>query len=122
MSKQMSKKLIYLAKGLRKRLTNAERLLWSRLRAGHFGGIKFRRQQPIGDYIVDFVSLERKLIVELDGGQHALADGMLGDKQRDAWLMKEGYTVLRFWDNEVFENIDGVIETIRRSVYEPPSP
>jgi len=118
----MSKKLIYLAKGLRKRLTNAERLLWSRLRAGHFGGIKFRRQQPIGDYIVDFVSLERKLIVELDGGQHALADGMLGDKQRDAWLMKEGYTVLRFWDNEVFENIDGVIETIRRSVYEPPSP
>jgi len=84
----MAKELTQLAKGLRKRATDVERLLWSRLRAGRFEGIKFRRQHPIGQYIVDFVCLERKLIIELDGSQHALPDEILKDKQRNAWFEK----------------------------------
>jgi len=118
----MVKGLTRLAKGLRKRSTDVERLLWSRLRAGRFGGLKFRRQHPIGHYIVDFVCLERKLIIEFDGGQHALPDEILKDRQRDAWLEKEGYTVMRFWDNEVLMNTNGVLETIRERLHRTPSP
>jgi len=99
-----------------------ERLLWSCLRAGRFGGVKFRRQHPIGRYIVDFVCLERKLIIELDGGQHALPDEKIKDRQRDIWLEKEGYNVVRFWDNEVLINTDGVLERIREMIYKTPSP
>ena len=72
-------------------------------------GIKFRRQHPLGSFFVDFVCLEKKLVVELDGCQHRNSNA---DEIRDAWLKKEGYAVLRFWDNEVFENIDGVMEKI----------
>jgi len=118
----MVKGLTHLAKGLRKRSTDVEQLLWSRLRAGRFEGMKFRRQHPIGQYIADFVCLERKVIIELDGGQHALPDEILKDRQRDAWLEKEGYTVLRFWDNEVLTNTRGVLETIRERLYVTPSP
>ena len=74
----MAKELTYLAKGLRKRSTDVEQLLWSRLRAGRFEGMKFRRQHPIGLFIADFVCLERKLIIELDGGQHTLPEEILG--------------------------------------------
>jgi very-short-patch-repair endonuclease len=82
---------------------------------------KFRRQQPIGQYIVDFVSFEKRLVIELDGSQHAIAKEK--DKNRDRWLNQEGYVVLRFWDNEVFENLEGVLETIRRRLLSPsPSP
>ena len=108
----MAKGLTHLAKGLRKRSTDVEQLLWSRLRAGRFEGMKFRRQHPIGQYIADFVCLEKKLIIELDGGQHTLPDEILKDGQRDAWLEKEGYTVVRFWDNEVLTNTSGVLDAI----------
>jgi very-short-patch-repair endonuclease len=102
-----------LAKNLRKESTDAERLIWSRLRAGRLEGLKFRRQHPIGPYIVDFVCLERKLVIELDGGQHALPEETQKDNQRDSWLKEEGYTVLRFWNNEVLTNLNGVLEEIR---------
>jgi very-short-patch-repair endonuclease len=121
-NKPMARELTPLAKRLRKTSTDVERLLWSRLRAGRFESLKFRRQHPIGGYIVDFVCLERKLIIELDGGQHNLPDEVLRDRQRDAWLEKEGYTVLRFWDNEVLMNTDGVLDRIRDRLLKSPSP
>jgi very-short-patch-repair endonuclease len=111
------------AKQLRKTSTDAERLLWSRLRAGRCEGMKFRRQQPIGRYIVDFVCLERRLVIELDGGQHARPDEVLRDREREEWLEKEGYTILRFWNTEVLANIMGVLEVIRATLLErSPSP
>lgn len=122
MIKSMAKGLTHLAKGLRKRSTDVEQLLWSRLRAGRFEDVKFRRQHPIGRYIADFVCLERKLIIELDGGQHTLPDEILKDKQRDAWLEKEGCIVVRFWDNEVLTNTSGVLEAIRERLHRTPSP
>jgi len=118
----MAKGLTQLAKSLRKRSTDVEQHLWSHLRAGRFEGIKFRRQHPVGQYIVDFVCLERKLIIELDGGQHALPDEARKDRQRDAWLEKEGYTVVRFWDNEVLMKKNGILDAIRERLNRTPSP
>ena len=81
---------------------------------------KFRRQQRVGSYVVDFVNLEKKVVIELDGGQHALDPG---DKIRDEWLKAEGYKVLRFWDNQVFSNLEGDLETIREVLFTPhPAP
>jgi very-short-patch-repair endonuclease len=118
----MAQKLTHLAKHLRKKSTDVERLLWSCLRTGRFEGLKFRRQHPIGQYIVDFVCLEIKLIIELDGGQHSLPDNIMKDRQRDIWLEKEGYTVVRFWDNEVLMNTSGVLEVLKKKVDRTPSP
>jgi len=78
--------------------------------------VKFRRQQPIGQYIVDFVSFERKLVIEIDGGQHSGEGIKNQDKQRTTWLKKGGYQVLRFWNNEVLTNIKGVLERIREAL------
>ena len=118
----MAQKLTHLAKHLRKQSTDVERLLWSHLRAGRFEGLKFRRQHPIGQYIVDFVCLETKLIIELDGGQHSFPEDVLKDKQRDAWFEQEGYAVVRFWDNEVLINTSGVLEVLKKKVNRTPSP
>jgi very-short-patch-repair endonuclease len=95
---------------LRKNPTDAERLLWQRLRFWQIDGYKFRRQQPLGAYIVDFACLEKRLIVELDGRQHAEQTNY--DAGPDAWLRAQGFIVLRFWNNDVLENINGVIESI----------
>ena len=108
-----------IAKKLRKRQTDAEKRLWKHLKAKQMEGVKFRRQEPIGKYIVDFASFDRKLVIELDGGQHA--DDMR-DAGRDAWLGTQGFEVLRFWNNEIFENFDGVLEEIRRRVVSHPPP
>jgi very-short-patch-repair endonuclease len=108
----MTNKLIALAKSLRRRTTDSEQLLWLRLRAKHFAGLKFRRQQPIGKYIVDFACFEKKIIIELDGGQHALLKEAQNDTKRDQWFEAQGYKVLRFWDSEVLTNTQGVLEVI----------
>ena len=100
------------ARDLRKNLTDAERRLWSRLRLRQIGGQKFRRQHPIGPYIVDFVCLEHRLIVEVDGSQHL--DG--ADAERDAWLVSQGCKVLRFWDNQVLTETVAVAEAIAQAV------
>jgi len=96
------------ARALRLNMTDAERLLWRRLRAEQLG-VKFRRQTPIGPYIVDFVCIPGSLVVEVDGGQH---NGAESDLRRDAFLQRQGYTVLRFWNNDVLSNIEGVLVTI----------
>jgi very-short-patch-repair endonuclease len=96
---------------LRTNQTEAEQRLWYHLRAHRFMGLKFKRQKPMGRYIVDFVCMERQLIIELDGGQHA--EQMAYDQHRDAWLRSQGYTVLRFWNNEVMQQLEDVLEQIR---------
>jgi very-short-patch-repair endonuclease len=89
------------AKQLRKSSTDAERLLWRVLRSRQIAGYKFRRQQPLGEFIVDFVCLEKRLVVEVDGGQHTEALQAAHDSERSAWLEQQGFSVLRFWDHEV---------------------
>jgi len=84
-------------------------MLWSRLRNRQLGGFKFTRQEAIDRYYVDFVCRERHLIVEVDGGQHA---GRLADRQRDADLGARGYRVIRFWNNEVLNNLEGVLQSL----------
>jgi len=105
------------AKQLRTNQTDAERRLWYHLRAHRFMGLKFKRQKPLGPYIVDFICMERRIIIELDGGQHA--EQMLYDQQRDTWLGGEGYTVLRFWNNEVMQELEAVLEKIRMVALSP---
>ncbi len=108
----MSAKLTDLAKKLRNNATYAEAVLWSKLRDKQIDGAKFRRQQPIDRFIVDFVSFEKRVIIEVDGGQHVES---VDDVERDAFLTKSGFTVLRFWNNEVLKNLDGVLEVIRKA-------
>jgi very-short-patch-repair endonuclease len=105
-------KQLEFARQLRCKQTDTENLLWSRLRAHRLSGLKFRRQQPIGVYVVDFICPEKKLIVEVDGGQHQVRAGY--DEVRDAWLKSEGFTVLRYWNNDVMGNVEGVLEDIGR--------
>ncbi len=95
------KSLIDIARRLRKNSTDTERYLWRYLRNRQIEGVKFRRQQQLGKYIVDFVNLENKVVIEVDGGQHA---DNSSDKIRYEWLSAEVYKMLRFWDNEVFNN------------------
>ncbi|MEP2828876.1 endonuclease domain-containing protein [Parvibaculum sp.] len=98
-------------KNLRRKMTDAERRLWSRLRNEALG-YDFRRQHRLGIYIVDFVCLERRLVVEVDGGQHNLAPHAARDHQRSLWLNADGFEVLRCWNNEVLAATDEVVETI----------
>jgi very-short-patch-repair endonuclease len=98
------------ARQLRKNLTEAERTLWRHLRLRQFGGSKFRRQQLIGKYIVDFVCFEKRLVIEVDGGQHS--EQVAYDSDRNAWLEEHGFRVLRFWDNQVLKETEAVKEMI----------
>jgi very-short-patch-repair endonuclease len=107
---------INLARNLRRQQTDAELLLWNTLRNAQVGGSKFRRQHPIGNYIVDFVNLEKKLIVEIDGGQHNNIKTKEKDDKRTLWLNCEGYKVLRFWNNDILSNIDGVFLLIQEAL------
>jgi very-short-patch-repair endonuclease len=100
------------ARGLRRASTDAEQKLWAHLRNRQLRGAKFRREHPIGPYIADFFCLEAKLIVEVDGGGHATEAQRRADAARAAYLENCGYRVLRFWNNEVIGNIDGVLERI----------
>jgi very-short-patch-repair endonuclease len=92
-------------------MTDAERRVWMQLRAHRLCGLAFRRQASIGPYIVDFVCFDKRLIVEIDGGQHASTHAKR-DQVRDAWLRKQGFTVRRYWNNDIFENMDGVLQDI----------
>lgn len=113
----MKKKLRDVVRELRKNSTDAERLLWNNLRMKQLAGYKFRRQCPIGPYVVDFASLKKRVVIEIDGGQHALKETY--DKERDNWLHKQGFEVLRFWNTEVLLNMDGVLEVVRRKLVTP---
>jgi len=97
------------AKLMRSEATDAERVLWRHLRAHRLASAKFRRQQPIGRYIVDFVCFESRLVVEVDGGHHLES---ASDTERDAWLREQGYTVLRFWNNDVLQRTESVLEEV----------
>lgn len=114
-------KQIAFARQLRRKQTDAEKVLWARLRREQLGGSKFRRQQLIGPYIVDFVSFASKLILEIDGGHHNEKKVMMKDEEREAFLEDRGYRVLRFWNNGVLVNLEGVLETIRQAL-QPPHP
>jgi very-short-patch-repair endonuclease len=98
---------------LRRNSTDAEMKLWFAVRDRRLAGLKFVRQKSIGPYVVDFLCRDRKLIVEVDGGQHAES---AHDQARDAFLTAEGYSVLRFWNSDVLANIDGVLQTILTSL------
>jgi very-short-patch-repair endonuclease len=97
-------------------MTDAERKLWSALRNRQLDGAKFRRQQPIGPFIADFVCQERRLIVEADGGQHA---DNIGDTRRTEFLENKGYQVLRFWNNDILNNLHGVAQAIAAALSTP---
>ena len=99
------------AKKLRKEMPPAEQKLWAQIRRKQLGGFRFRRQHSIGPFIADFVCIEAKLIIELDDDQHGFGDGVR-DAKRDGYLESENWQVLRFWNNDVYDNIDGVLEPI----------
>ena len=111
------KKRVARARSLRRALTPPEFALWSRIRARQLGGFKFVRQEPIDRYYVDFVCRERRLIIELDGGQHG---ENARDGERDNKLRALGYRVIRLWNNDVRENLDGVLQTLLSELEKQP--
>ena len=102
------------SRDLRKNLTDAEQKLWQKLRNKQIYGNKFRRQFVLGNYIVDFICLDKRLIIEVDGGQHM--DNVSYDSQRDEWLKNQNFKVLRFWNNQVLNEIDSVLEVIVKNL------
>jgi very-short-patch-repair endonuclease len=98
-------------------MTDAEKKLWRRLRGRQIDGHQFRKQVPIGNYVVDFCCLKARLVVEVDGGQHAARSAE--DEHRTLWLNDQGYRVARFWNNEVLQNVDGVLQEIIRALALP---
>ena len=105
---------------LRSNSTDAERKLWYYLRNRQLSGVRFNRQVPIGPYICDFVARTPRLVIELDGGQHTLSTEF--DARRTTYLERRGYRVLRFWNNDVLENLDGVIAVIELALRDRPFP
>ena len=110
--------LIVRARQLRRGQTDAEGVLWRQLRARRLAGYRFRRQHPIGPYVVDFVCLEAKLVIEVDGASH---EDQTRDERRDRDLALRGYRSIRVWNNDVYESLDGVVDLILDSLI-PPSP
>lgn len=107
------------ARNLRKNQTEAEKLLWSKLRSRQLLGYKFRRQQPIENFILDFYCEEKKLGIELDGSQHQTSYHKIYDYKRTLALEQDGIRIIRFFDNEVFENFNGVINKISETLTSP---
>ncbi|OHD06313.1 endonuclease domain-containing protein [Sphingopyxis sp. RIFCSPHIGHO2_12_FULL_65_19] len=105
---------------LRNNATEAERKLWIQISARKLAGVRFNRQFPIGPFICDFVSRTAKLVIEVDGGQHAV--DVEKDQSRTAFLEAQGYRVIRFWNNDVVERIEGVVSEIERVLADMPSP
>jgi very-short-patch-repair endonuclease len=102
------------ARKLRRTPTDAERKLWTILRQRQFSGCKFRRQVPLGPYVADFVCFERRLIIEVDGGQHGWQAEQ--DDRRSDWLRAQGFHIVRFWNHEILRNIEGVAVVIGRAL------
>ena len=119
MTARYSQQTLDRAKTLRRTQTDQEKKLWGALRDRRLGGFKFRKQQPIGPFIADFVCQERRLIVEVDGSQHADSEG---DTTRDAFLNDRGYRVLRVWNNEVTGNLSGALTAILAALSDPHPP
>ena len=103
------------AKQLRRTMTRAETLLWRYLKANHMDGIGFRRQTPIGNYIADFVCFASKLVIEVDGESHDFEERQRMDQRRDAFFASEGFQTLRFTNEQVMSNLEGVVEAIRQA-------
>ena len=106
------------ARKLRANMTDAERKLWSKLRGAQLDGHSFRRQHPIGSYVADFWCADAKLVVEVDGGQHGFAPNALRDATRTQMLARQGIKVIRFWNNDVLQNIGGVWDVIAQEIRE----
>ena len=113
--KRIPPRLLHNARALRAGMTDTEKALWQQLRKRNLAGHRFRRQHPLSGHIVDFVCLERKLIIEVDGGQHLES---AADRRRDRQMRELGFRVLRFWNNEVLLNMDGVLEVILEALEE----
>ncbi len=109
----MENTLTRISQELRQRQTEAEKILWFKLRDRQLEGVKFSRQHCIGNYIIDFTCLEKRLIIEIYGGQHTQTSTKESDEQRTQWLEAAGYYVVRFWNSEVLQNTEGVLEKIR---------
>ncbi len=107
------KRLTGIARKLRSDMTDAERRLWTHLRANQLEGVKFTRQFPIGDFVVDFAARSLRLVIELDGGQHS---DSATDAARTEMIEAHGYRVIRFWNNDVFQNTDGVLIRISEEI------
>ncbi len=107
------------ARTLRRRSTDAELVLWRHLRDRQLGGFKFVRQEPVGPYCADFACRERRLVIEVDGGQHA---DSAADRLRDAALHELGYRTIRVWNNDVLGNIEGVLEMLKAELEIAPHP
>jgi len=108
------------ARALRSRLTDAERILWARLRQLKIYGVHFRRQAPFENYVVDFACHRAGVIVEIDGGQHGTPEAIVYDRKRTAFLESRGYRVMRVWNNEVFEDPDAVADAVLDFARLPP--
>jgi adenine-specific DNA-methyltransferase len=111
------KNIRVVARQLRRDQTDAEQRLWAKLRDRQLGSAKFRRQHPIGPFVADFCCPQRKLVVELDGGQHK--DDVVADEKRSRFLEAQGYRVLRFWNHDVLANTNGVLERIGDALSDP---
>ena len=105
------------AKRLRVNATTAEILLWRRLKRLETQGTHFRRQMPVGNFIADFACPAARLIIEVDGSQHGIEDGRARDQKRTQWLESEGYRVIRFWNNDITQNVDSVMEAVYAALY-----
>jgi very-short-patch-repair endonuclease len=99
---------------LRHNTTDEEKLLWERLRNRKFNGLKFRRQEAVGRFVADFICFEKKILIELDGSQHL--EQKERDEERDLWFREQGYKVIRFWNHEVTEDVEGVLERIKQNL------
>jgi very-short-patch-repair endonuclease len=104
------------AKELRQRQTEAEEMLWGRLRRKQLSGVKFRRQEPIGNYIVDFVSFTKKLVIEIDGSPHTTKETRNNDRQRTIWLQSQDFRILRFWNSDILNDIERVLGKIKENL------
>ena len=117
-AKRSNSKTMHRAGELRKEPTPAERKLWAYLRGDNLQGVNFRRQHALGNYIVDFVSIKRKLVIELDGSQHLEQEEY--DTERTKFLQSMGYTVIRFWNHQIMNEMDNVIKTIEFALHPNP--